>query len=168
MTRREVNPVLWGAAAILTAAAVAGTVHALRTLDASGERLAARRETAASLRVMAGELAALQARRRKLDAVPGAKAVQLDTILRSALGGAAADDVRESTEELDPPWRLRRKEVVLGDLPLERVLAAVRQAEAQRPPWRLAECRIEASPAAPGRGRTVLVFETLEKRRGAG
>jgi len=159
---------LWAASGILAAVAIAVTVHTVRTLGATRERLDARLATAAALRVLAGEQAAWEACRRKLDAVPGAKAVKLETILRSALAGAAPEDVRDTAEELEAPWRLRRKEVVLGDLPLERVLAAVRQAAAQRPPWRLAECRIEAAPATPGRGRAVLVFETLEKKREGG
>lgn len=116
---------------------------------------------------LAGELDRYESARAAYENVPGGRAVRLETILRDAIEEERIEDARETRTEIGNGWSLRRKEAILSETAMSNVMSAVRGAEAQRPPWLLAECVIRAAPLAPGHGRAVLTFEVLERSSAA-
>lgn len=155
--------VLYGAAALALAA---GLVLAVLTARGAGERLRKLQKRAA----VREELQAVRlAQERYRAAVQFFEALS-NTAPASLAGLAAAaltngvPDLRElEARPLDQGWTCRRMEVIFNELSLARLPAFLAAAEAQRPPWRLAECSLTASPKSDGFARVVLVMEAIVK-----
>lgn len=162
MKDRAVRRYIWMAALLTLAAGFLLTVQTLRQISEANVAVRGKRKQWAELQRLDEERDSYSSALSAYGRIPGRRAVMLETVLSGALSGVEAEDTRENIRELADGWTLRRKEVILGDIPLTGIMTAIRQAEAQRPPWRLAECVISASPLTPGHGRVVLTFEVLE------
>jgi hypothetical protein len=93
--------------------------------------------------------------------IAGKRPANLRELAKATLPGIAADIRPRETRSAVTGWSVRSADVLFGDIPLARLAAFLRAAEAQRPPWRLVECQIAA--ADRGTGRVSLVLEALEK-----
>ena len=119
-------------------------------------------ETLRSLdrRVRPGEVA----RRRFEEMAVDPAAVSLDDLAARVMAGVHIDDSRTMTDAIEPGWNVRRVEWTLHHVPFDPLMTFVREAEAQRPPWRLVECTLRASSASPGAGQAVIMLETVERK----
>lgn len=154
---------LWVVALTVVAVGMLMTLRSIDCLRSAETTLNEKIGDLRALRDMADELDEYMSAREAYERVPGGRPVKLEIVLAGALNGVVPLDIRASVDELDDGWLLRRKEVTYGELPLAGVVAAVRKAEAQRPPWSLVECAVRASALNPGHGRAVLTFEALER-----
>jgi len=154
------SAVVFGAGLMLTV----GTVRSIRQTGLSMNDQAGRLQT---LRQFADEMDRYVSARRRYEKLPGSRAVQLETILRETIDPEKIEEVRESRADIGNGWLRRTKEVILAEMPMQKVMDAIRKAEAQRPPWLLSECVIRAVPLTPGQGRSVLAFDVLERSSAA-
>ena len=60
-------------------------------------------------------------------------------------------------------WYARRVDITLEQVALEKLGAFLQRAESVRPPWKVRNCDITATPGQVGYGRVHLVLEGLEK-----
>ena len=163
MKPRTLTASLWGAALLSLGLGASLTVATFRDLRGTRQALDRRGEELGALDALVESMQPYEAARHTYETIPGGRPVRLDPML-SVLGSRVdLAAIRDTVTELDDAWVLRKKEVVVGEGPLQEVLDAVRQAEAQRPPWRLEHGVIRASSHTPGYGSAVLTFAALEK-----
>ena len=154
----------WVFAAIgLLVLAVFLTIVSLSQLPGRQAGLRARQERMSQLRKLAkaGELG--RAARRSFEAIEHPTPLAIDRLADFFAGGVAPEIRDMANEDLDSGWVLRRAEVRFSDIALENLWMLLRQAENQRPPWRLREIQAQASAAEPGRGQAVLILEALAR-----
>jgi hypothetical protein len=160
---RGTPALLLGAALVVFALGLTVGLRALGEgrvrLDRIRARLAQFDALQARDRALAGYLAA----KSQFDALPEAKARDLQPLMQESLPGYQAEDVRDASAEVSPGWVLRRREIAFREAPIAKAEEFVRRAEALRPPWRLSKCVLRASSRAAGFGHVVLVMEALER-----
>lgn len=83
-------------------------------------------------------------------------------LLKRHMAGHAAEDSRSTRQNLVPGWTVRRQEMGLGEVSMDKVMALVHDAESGRPPWRLTRCIVRATSGGAGKARVDLVFEALD------
>lgn len=157
----------WIAAATVFVTGLVSTVGTLRLVGKADSVVRNQADNLQTLEQFADRMDGCESARATYERVPGGRAVRLETILRETLDAESIEEIREHRVDIGNGWVLRKKEVILGETPMTAVMAAIRKAEAQRPPWLLAECVIRAAPLKPGHARVVLAFEVLERSSAA-
>lgn len=101
--------------------------------------------------------------RRAFEALAPMDAVSLDGLIQ-AFAGTAEADIRDSEHDnLDAGWLRRRAIIKFSEIKYEDLWMLLRQAESQRPPWRLAGIEIAASASAADKAGVILTLEVLSK-----
>ena len=163
MKAKTVILALWVSASLSVGLGGWMTVVTFSGLRETGQAMQQRGTELAALTAQVERMVPYEMARNTYDAIPGGRPVRLDPMLNGLGTRIDLAAIRDTVKELGDGWVLRKKEVVVGEGPLEDVLAAIREAEAQRPPWRLAHGVIRASGHTPGYGSAVLTFAALEK-----
>ena len=89
-------------------------------------------------------------------------ATPIESVARSFSGGAMPDIQDAGLDKIEPAgWIRRRVALNFEDIKLEDLWMLLRQAESQRPPWRMVRLEILSSAATSGRGRIKIVLEAL-------
>jgi len=153
---------LWAAAVVSVLLGASLAIKAEREIRVQRARLAQVNADLAGLRAMEADIAGYLDARGSFEELGDLKTANLEEILSSALPGVSAEDVRDTYDELDAGWGIRRKELSLKSVPLAGVMAFVQEAERCRPPWRLAKCSIRGGSSS-GLGNVSLLFEVVEK-----
>ncbi len=104
-----------------------------------------------------------QAAVRAFEGVSNALPVSLASLSRAIVTNATPEIREREARNLADGWTLWQMEVVFSELNLGQVPDFLREAEMQRPPWRLVECSIASSRQADGVGRVVLIMEAVGK-----
>jgi hypothetical protein len=167
MSERTALRWVWAAAwaALLAGAAWTGGVWHRR--PALRERLAHRQAELRELAAVQAEVAPLEAARALFEALPAAaRPAPLAALADRTLPGHKPDGVRSLPAEAAAGWEARQEELSFRGAPLERLMAFAREAEAQRPPWRLRRCVVRAASGG-GPAQAVLRFESLARGAGA-
>jgi hypothetical protein len=152
-----------GLALLACAAGLFWSVQSIRGAPTQLRRLGQKaRDIAELLKVQAARERdqALLARFNQLEP---ARPASLADLCQSAAGGAAVDQRIRETRVVAGGWMLRRVDLTFPQLAFDRLDALLAQAESGRPPWRLAECQVNAIDRAPGYARINLLLEALEK-----
>ncbi len=156
MTARKRSGCGTGVAIGLVLAGLGAAAHAAWCAPARLARLKTKAADLTELRAIEADARAEAARADLWRA--GGWPPPLTVLLRSAAAEAGEADVRPAGEETTSDgWRLRRQDVVWTDVRLSAVGRLIGEAEAQRPPWRLVGCRLEAGPR-PGFGAVTLTL----------
>jgi hypothetical protein len=166
MNERRIAQLLWLCALAVLGAGLLVTTQTWRRWGERSSRLERKRDILVRLQGKALELERFRTAMERFEALPDKRPEPLTTLLSRTLAGHAPEDVRESRRELEEGWVLRRQEVVFADVPLQAWWAFLQEAEASRPPWRLAACIIRASPQTTGRGHVVTTLEAAERTNG--
>ncbi len=146
--------------------AILVTLASLRQWPMHRAGLRAKQERSSQLRDLARDGERGRAARKAFEAVKQPLPVGIDQLVNFFAKGAIPDIRNMDQENLDAGWVRRRAEVRFADITLEDLWMLLRQAESQRPPWRLLEIEIQASSTDTGRGRVVLTIEALERPDG--
>ncbi len=155
--------VLYGCAALAFAAGLGLT--ALTAREAGAQLRAAQKRAAvrAELQAVRRDADRYHAAVGLFEALSNSAPASLAGLAAAAVTNAAPDLRELESRALDRGWTLRRVEVIFNELQLDQLPAFLGSAEAQRPPWRLAECAVTASSRADGYGRAVLILEAIGK-----
>jgi hypothetical protein len=154
----------WMAAALaLSTLALVLTAVALARLPGQAARFRQKQGQLERLRGLAESGARPRAARQAFETLERPEPVPLDGLIRAFAGGAAPDIRDSGQDNLDAGWIRRRVAVSFSDIGLEDLWMVLRQAESQRPPWRLASLEVLASATLAGRGRATLTFEVLAR-----
>lgn len=92
-------------------------------------------------------------------------ALPLSILASSAVTGQVAEIRELDSLVLDRGLAAKRTEVKFSEVSLNSIGGFLRAAETQRPPWRMAECVISASPGANGVGSAAIIMETIVPQR---
>jgi hypothetical protein len=159
MSGRRASGLLWGAAVLVFLFAVGWSVRSVVLSTQVTAGLTDRCRHIARLREVQARMARYDGAVAQFDALGAVSSEPLAPLVRSVFPDDRAE-VRE--RESMPPvsgWTVRRMDVVLGEVDLQRLGLLLQKLEDGRPPWRLRECTIKASRQAPGRGKVTLVLE---------
>jgi len=147
--------ILRAAAAALIAAGIFWTAYNFIQAGAFFEKMQGRRDTIAKLR-------ATKQQNERIDSALSALASISNSVRPLAAAGA---EMRElDPQALGQGLRAKRTEVKFMEIELGALPDFLHAAEAQVPPWRLAECVIESSPKADGIGSVTLIMEAVTRQ----
>ena len=156
--------VLWLTAAVSVVTGIALTASDLRQRESTFVRLD--RKLAALNQLE--DMEASAARRRQMVTVYGkapAHPSRLEDLVKSELAGPAAEVREQPPTALLPGWTLRRAEVLFSEIQLSAMADFAARVEKQRPPWRVVEVSIRASPKAGNYAQVQLILESLERTK---
>ena len=156
--------VLWIVTATILLVGVGLSFQTVQVIHDTGLRVETKLRNLEMLKAMADEASRGEAAREAVAKMPSRSADPLLPQVQSLFAGYKAEDCRETRRDLTPGWIARQTEVSFNEVAFADVMALVRDAEAMHPPWRLAKCAFRASPAAPGVGAVVLLFEAVQRR----
>lgn len=151
-----------GALAVFLAGVVS-SIAALRANAVISQKIRNKIETLSQLAAIKQTRDHHQAALRVFEGMSNALPVSLANLSRTAVTNATPEIRERESRNLAAGWILRQVEVVFSELNLSQVPDFLLATEAQRPPWRLAECAISSSRQADGLGRVVLVLEAAGK-----
>lgn len=156
--------VLWAAAAVAMAAAVALTVATLRDLKAAAGRLKQKAGDLADLNALGESAAQYRAAQQVFERMAeDAAPASFEQAVLVALPDRQPEDIRRQRESFRAGWVVERVEISLPELPFKALAPLVQTAEALRPPWTLTKCVLSGSPRAAGSGRATLQFERISR-----
>lgn len=98
-----------------------------------------------------------------LEALSARQPPDLAAMCRQLLPGVSPQLEEHPPVPAGDAWLLRQADLSIDYVALSQLADFLGRAEAERPPWRVRECLIEADPAAPGQGRVTLKLEALQK-----
>lgn len=113
---------------------------------------------------LAGSTRDIDAARTALEALPSKKSRQLSEIVNAALPSVKSEIERGHLEPALDGWSIRRANIVFEKVPAVGVAQFMDAVYAQRPPWRVVDCSVQALPNAPGMVRATFALEGLERK----
>jgi hypothetical protein len=131
--------------------------------NAVAARLARRQADLRRLEEMQTAVARYRRMVSAFESLPATHPVPVSEFVRAELPGVTAEIREQPSQPVVAGWVLRRVEIAVPEVSLDAFATFVARAEAQRPPWRLAECSIRASPRTGGYGQVTLVLEGLAR-----
>jgi len=153
---------MWICGGVLLAIGAVLCMSTLDSLRADGATLRARLSELEELRGMERHASRYRGAYRKFDGLSARRPVAMATLLKKHMGGQPVEDSRSTRQSLVRGWTVRRQEMALGEVSMDKVMALVHDAESGRPPWRLTRCIVRASPGGGGKAKVDLVFEALD------
>ncbi len=170
MKERIILIVLWVLAVLALATGGFMTVVSKRAIEEASSVLARKSEKdLVELRAMSAGWARYVAAQKLFEQLPHKKPAELDDILKQVLPEYDMDNSRQEDAEITPGWRICRREMVFRDVPVEKIMNFIYEAEMSgkrnesrlRPPWRAARCIIRSSSRSPGLGQVILQMEAV-------
>ncbi len=155
---------IWVIALCAVAVGILLTFRSLADRSTVKEKLETRITDMKNMKALERRAARITDAIRTLDELPDHKAVNLSPLLTSTLPGIKPE-LRESARRgLQGDWSLRRVDIDLGEVALDKFAAFLHKAESDRPPWRLARCTVRSTGTTPGMAQVTLALEALDKK----
>ena len=162
---------LWVIALLVFFAGISMTFETERRLKEASLILTRKsKEDLAGLEAHRNKLACYNAALNIFEQLPQKRPVDLADILKKTLPEYDVNDSRKSIIDSIPGWNIWRQEIVLRDVPIQKIIEFMHEAECSgrrgaeniRPPWRADRCIIRSSSSVPGSGQVILQMEALE------
>ena len=162
---------LWAIALLVFFVGISMTFETKRQLKETSLLLTRKlKEDLAGLEAYSHKLACYNAALNIFEQLPQKRPVELTDVLKKTLPEYDVNDSRKSIIDSVPGWNIWRQEIVLRDVPIQKIMEFIHEAEYSgrrgaeniRPPWRTDRCIIRSSSSVPGSGHVILQMEALE------
>ena len=153
-------------ALVLSAAAVAASLHLVLSAPRHREILQRKRQDLERIRTLARRWEAETAFCRQLDARQAWVPADLEEVATRTLGAGVAKISPRTAEPVAGGWQRRETSVEMSDVPYAEAMLFLMAAAEHAPAWRLRGLEMRPSAEA-GKGACTVVLEALEKEDAA-
>ncbi len=160
MKKTKINVIL-AVSGLFFVVAVISAIIIVHNTAASRELLLRKQKNITQIKKYAMDLSRYTMAQDAYNNIPGTSPVKFNSIFSPA-NGIPEENIRNNDIVMNNGWKLLRREVVMDNGKISDVIKLIRQAETQRPPWKLAAITIK-SAENPGYGRIVMQFEALKQ-----